>query len=311
MKKPIVTVICICFNHEWFVGEAIHSVINQTYQVIELIIVDDNSSDNSVEVIAKIIKDHPEVQFLANKHNLGICRSFNSAFQISKGEYIIDLAADDMLEPQRIEKGVEAFMKNPDAGVHFCDAWYINENSSVIKQHHKRNRDGKLIEKIPQGMIYKDIVQRYFICPPTMMYSRKAVEALGGYDEDLTYEDFDFQVRSSRKFEYIFTDEILVRKRISKKSLSSTQYKPNSRILLSTVKICEKAFTLNRTKEEHDALKKRIFYELGKAVQSRNFLAAEKFMSLLEKMKINDFRTWGYRILLRIVQKGPNATADH
>jgi hypothetical protein len=66
----------------------------------------------------------------------------------------------------------------------------------------------------------------------------------------------------------------------------------------------KKAFTLNRTKEEHDALKKRIFYELRQAVLSRNYLAGEKFLSLLAKMKINDFRIWGYRILLRMVQKG-------
>jgi glycosyltransferase involved in cell wall biosynthesis len=300
MQNPVVTVICTCYNHERYVDEAVKSVLKQTYKPIEIIVVDDHSSDNSTSVIMGIINDNPEIIFIANDRNIGICRSFNRAFALSRGEYFIDLAADDVLDSLRVESGIAAFKKNPDAGVHFCDAWYIDEGSAIIGQHHKRRKDGKLAEDVPQGLIYKDILQRYFICPPTMMYSRKVVEALRGYDEELAYEDFDFLVRSSRHFEYIFTDELLVKKRVLKNSLSTQQYKPNSSILMSTWKICEKAFLLNRTAEEHQALKKRVFYELRQAMISRNFPVAEKFLMLLDKMKANNLLTRTYRLLLRM-----------
>jgi glycosyltransferase involved in cell wall biosynthesis len=300
MENPVVTVICICFNHERFVREAIESVVRQTYKPVELIVVDDHSSDNSTSVILEAKSENPDIRFIANYRNIGICRSFNRAFELSVGEYVIDLAADDMLEPERIEKSIEAFKKNPRAGVNFCDAWYIDEKSRVIRPHYKRKKDGKIIQKIPQGMVYKEILERYFICPPTMVYSRKAVEALSGYDEDLAYEDFDFQVRSSRLFEYVFTDALLVKKRVLNNSLSTQQYKPDSDILISTWKICEKAYLLNRTAEEHAALKKRVSYELRQALISRNFAAAGKLLSLLEKMNVDNLLTRFYRLCLGI-----------
>src|ERR1700749_5034941 len=96
-NKSLVTVICLCYNHENFVTESLFSVMNQDYAFVELIIVDDCSTDNSKNIIKKWLLDYPEVRFISNEINLGNTKSFNKALQFAKGDYIIDLAADDVL----------------------------------------------------------------------------------------------------------------------------------------------------------------------------------------------------------------------
>ncbi len=120
------------------------------------------------------------------------------------------------------------------------------------------------------------------------MAKREVFNKLGGYDESLAYEDFDFFVRSSRKFKFCYTDKVLVQKRLLSSSLSKKQYELGSRQLLSTFHICEKASILSNSEEEHLALKQRIRHELLQSVVSGNYEIAKEFLSLyLKKPKKN------------------------
>ena len=107
--NPLVSIICLCYNHEKFVPLALQSVIDQTYPNIELIIVDDCSNDGSSTVIKEWLRQHPEIVFIENTTNKGNTKSFNAAFAVSKGDYIIDLAADDILNTNAVELQLEAF----------------------------------------------------------------------------------------------------------------------------------------------------------------------------------------------------------
>ncbi|MGI8599016.1 MAG: glycosyltransferase [Chitinophagaceae bacterium] len=279
--QPLVSIICLCYNQSKYVKEALLSVLNQTYRNIELIVVDDASIDGSVNEILKLVKNHPEIQFFALQNNNGNCKAFNFALDKAKGEYIIDLAADDVLLPERVALGVAAFQNNDSKyGVNFSDAEYIDGDSKFIRNHYEREKDGNLKSKVPVDDVYKEMLSRYFICPPTFMARKEVFNQLGGYDESLTYEDFDFFVRSSRRFKFCYTDKVLVQKRVLPTSLSTKQYLPGSPQLLSTYYICEKAYILNKTKEEHLALKKRIRFELKQALISKNYSVAKKFLEL-------------------------------
>jgi len=127
-------------------------------------------------------------------------------------------------------------------------------------------------------------LSRYFICAPTMMIRKKVLDELNGYDEDLAYEDFDFWIRSSRKYKYCFSDQLLVKKRIVEGSLSTRQYIRNSKILESTFKVCLKAEKLNRNLAEDRALTRRVVYECRQALLSGNFGMALKFAWLLDRL---------------------------
>lgn len=282
MEAPLVTVICLCYNHERFVAEAIRSVLNQTYRNVQLIVVDDASTDNSVNVIKTAIASAHDVQFISLPENLGNCAAFNRGLAQAKGSFMIDLAADDVLMPDRIEAGVKTLLeKGAKFGVHFSDAEIIDEYGAHLYNH----SDLFPHQTIPQGDVYREIISRYFICPPTVMFTRQVADVLGGYDETLSYEDFDFWVRSSRAFHYAYSPEILVQKRVFKGTLGFRQFRlfsPHSR---STFKICEKILRLNNTAGEQQALHERIVYEIGLNLRLLNWVTAIKFFFLMIRNK--------------------------
>jgi glycosyltransferase involved in cell wall biosynthesis len=278
MELPLVSVICLCYNHARFVKEAIASVRQQTHTRVQLVVVDDASTDNSVQVIGESIRDYPEIRFLSWPQNIGNCRAFNKGFAMSTGSFIIDLAADDVLMPNRLAAGINAFASlGPDFGVHFSDAELIDEGGNRIGYHADRFPH----PSIPQGDIYKDLISRYFINSPTMMMRRSVLENLGGYDESLAYEDFDFWIRSSREWKFGYTPEPLVKKRIVKNSMSGDQYRKDSIQLVSTFRVCEKILHLNRTMDETKALNKRIRYEMRKVISLGEWSLALRYFKLL------------------------------
>lgn len=277
---PKVTVICLCYNQGQFVKESIASVLAQSYPDIELIVVDDASTDGSVSVIHQIIAVRPQIKFIPLAENSGNCKAFNAALRLAEGEYIIDLAADDILLPDRVSKGVEALTRRGEKfGVHFSDAEWISEKGQTLYRHSERFPH----ETIPQGDIYKDLIARFFICSPTMMFRRNVIESLEGYDESLAYEDFDFWIRSSRNFLYAYSPEVLVKKRMVRDSMSAKQFRIFSPQLESTFRVCKKIMVLNRSRDEQKALSKRILYELRVSLQLLNFPLAMRYVLLYFK----------------------------
>ena len=259
MSGPVVTVICICYNQARFVKEAIDSVLAQTYPNVQLVIVDDASTDNSVEVVRKCLRDFPAIKFLPLPINSGNCKAFNSGLAHAEGKYVIDLAADDVLLPERVTEGVAALEEAGDSyGVSFSDAcWMAADGKPLFKHSDKFPHD-----TIPQGDVYKYLISRFFICSPTMMFKASVIRSLGGYDESLRYEDFDFWIRSSRNFFYCYTPRVLVKKRVVKDSMSQRQFRLLSPQLRTTYRVCEKILALNRFVDEQRALSKRILYEM-------------------------------------------------
>jgi hypothetical protein len=114
-----------------------------------------------------------------------------------------------------------------------------------------------------------------------MMIRKSVFTQLGGYDENLTYEDFDFWIRSGKITKYCYTDKILVKKRVLENSLSSNQYKQNSNMLSSTYQVCLKAEELNESESETKALCQRSKFEFRKAFFSWNFREAYGFSAIL------------------------------
>lgn len=278
MNKPLATVICICYNHARFVTEALESVAKQTHQQVELIVIDDASTDNSVEMISQWIVKHPGTIFLTNETNLGYCKTFNKAYAQSKGSFLIDLAADDILLPSRIEKGINLLEEaGADYGVTFSDAEHVDEDGKLLWLHSDRFPN----KTIPSGDVYTDVIQRYFICSPTMMFRRAVLESLNGYDESLAYEDFDLWVRASRHYKFIYTPEALVKKRSVSSSMSGKQFTRASDQRWSTYVVCKKIAALNRTAAEQAALRKRIWYEIRVSLKLLDVRMAIKFFSLL------------------------------
>ncbi|MEM9326934.1 MAG: glycosyltransferase [Bacteroidota bacterium] len=280
-KQPLVSIVCLCHNQAPYVKACLESVAAQDYQHIQLIIVDDASTDGSQKVIGKMLEDcnwqfSQAPLFISLEENMGNCRAFNKGLKASQGAYVIDLAADDLMSKDRVSRQVEFFERFSESyGVIYGDAALIDSKGGALG-----------IERVVRpvtGDAYADVLARYFIPPPTMMIRKSILDTLGGYDETLAYEDFDFWVRSARICQYAYQPEALTTIRKVRGSLSSRFYEQGSPLADSTYTVCLKAFDLNETPDERQALARRIRYERRQCALLGNRSLAKKFGALLDQ----------------------------
>ncbi|WP_035670640.1 glycosyltransferase [Flavobacterium sp. 83] len=285
--NPLVTIICLCYNQEDYVVDSLFSVINQDYPSVELIIVDDCSTDNSQSVIKKWGVDFPKIQFIANETNLGSTKSFNKALKKAKGEYIIDLAADDILLPNCVTSQINAFKKTTfkNLGIVYGNVELITKKGAFESYYFPVDSFQKVIRPRITGGIYKSVLSGGdCMCSVSAMIKKTVFDYLNGYDETLVYEDLDFWIRASRIYDFDFIDEILMQKRIVPNSLGTDFFKKNDarakKINHSTYLILKKAVNLNKTKDEDLAILKRIHFEIKHCLNNNNYVLLFKNLSL-------------------------------
>lgn len=142
MINPLVSVIISSYNHEDYVQKTIESLINQTYQNIELIIMDDGSKDSTVQKISDMSNRCQErfVRFyFESKENEGTCVTINKLLGIAQGEYVYMIASDDLAKPQAIEKEVDFLKANPDYALAVGDNEFIDSENRVCYWDKDRN----------------------------------------------------------------------------------------------------------------------------------------------------------------------------
>lgn len=267
---PLVSVICLNYNHSEFVIECLDSIVNQSYTNIEIIIVDDCSSDDSVFVIEKWIEKNKVNLFIKNDVNCGNTKSFNSALKIASGDYVIDLAADDVLMPNCVALQIDKFQNSAFAnlGIVYGNAEIIDEKGNHISYYFDVNSNLKHTEERESGNEYLRIITggKNAMCTVSSMIKKELYDKLKGYDETLAYEDLDFWVRASREYNFDFIDHSIVKKRVLCNSLGSDFYRKKSpkskKINYSTYKIIQKILLLNTSKQEDKAVLKRIHFEI-------------------------------------------------
>ncbi len=289
-SMPLVSIICLSYNHEKFVTLALDSVLNQTYKNIELLIGDDCSPDNSADVIEKWLLNHPEIHFTRNRINRGYTKTFNSIFSKANGDFVIDLAADDILQPDCIANQLQAFREHQDAGLVYGNMKLIDENGKELGYYYPVDDQLSAINPPNSGDVYIDIInQRHKICSVTAMMKRSMLDELGGYDETLAFEDLDIWIRGSRKYPFYFIDKILVTRRELKSSMGSIIFLKNDarviRMNNSSYKIMRKAMRLNKSRKENKALLRRMHYEMTKALHTRHYSLFLKYIPLELKLR--------------------------
>lgn len=289
---PLVTVVCTCYNQGKYVTKSLNSVLRQTYKNIELIIVDDYSTDNSVDIIKQWISQKKIGTLIQNKSNLGLTKSFNNAFKKIKGEYFVDLAADDVLLPDSIETQISIFnsyKKDPIAIVY--------GNAKVIDKINKN--EYLFFDRFPQtkkttnpkhGCVYKELINHAnTVCSVSAMTKSSVFKKLGGYDEQLIYEDYDFWIRAARNHHIIFIDKILVERIKLKNSLGNTNYKifgnNTLKFKYSTYLTVKKTLRLNQSKDEDKASIDKIKLEIKENLKMFNLPLFVRYLILMFKFK--------------------------
>jgi len=198
-NSPLVSVVIPCYNHEQYVEQSLNSVLNQTYKNIELIVIDDGSSDNSVAIVKKMQEEHNFT--FVTQENMGVCKTLNKAVSLSEGKYIALLASDDYWDLSKIEKQVNSLESNPNSEFCFTQAKEFDENDP----HYE-----KIFPKSPlTGKVLNQVFIRQHVPAGSMMFSRTLHDKLGGFDENLKEEDWDFVIRSAAQTEFCAVSEPL------------------------------------------------------------------------------------------------------
>lgn len=185
MCTKLVSVIIPIYNVEAYVKEAIQSIQKQTYKNLEIIIIDDGSSDSSYEIVNELAKHDPRIQLYKNKENLKIVKTLNRALTLAKGEYIARMDGDDISALDRIEKKIKFLEENPKIDLIGCSIKAIDSNGNIIGQttHYS---DQKLL-----------LATLKYVTPVSHIWvaRRNVYDRLNGYREIPGVEDYDFLLR--------------------------------------------------------------------------------------------------------------------
>jgi teichuronic acid biosynthesis glycosyltransferase TuaG len=141
--RPLVSIITPCYNSAPFISQTIESVLAQTYQNWEMIIIDDCSTDTSYEIISGFARKDPRIKVYHLEQNGGAAMCRNKAIEISHGEYLAFLDSDDLWLPEKLEKQL-TFMQKNNADFSFTEYEHILENEGLEIDKGKNNKKANL-----------------------------------------------------------------------------------------------------------------------------------------------------------------------
>jgi GT2 family glycosyltransferase len=224
LQQPLVSIIAVCYNHERFVIESLNSVLAQTYSNYELILIDDRSRDSSVKLMEDWIRtNRVNCTFRPHTENTGLCRSLNEGLSIAKGKYVALLATDDVWLPHKLAHQVGIMEKLPEHfGVLHGGVSMIDEHGKVLEPVVEAPRPELGFDKMPQGDVFVPLLHGNFIFAITALVRRECYQAIGNYDENLFYEDYDVWLRIARRFHFAFDPAVVANYRVVSTSMTRT-----------------------------------------------------------------------------------------
>lgn len=212
MNLPAVSVIIPTFNRAGYICDAVSSILNQTYRDLELIVVDDGSTDNTEEVLRPFVD---KITFISQPRK-GPSAARNHGLREARGKYIAFLDSDDISLPRRIETQVEVLERYPEVALVYSNFIFVDDFG------HLRTR-GNGTGICVKGNIFEPLLlTKIVIYPSTWMVRKSAFDEVGYFDEELKRsEDHDMELRIARKYEFFGLKQPLVKIRMH--TLSSSQ----------------------------------------------------------------------------------------
>jgi glycosyltransferase involved in cell wall biosynthesis len=146
MDNPLVSILIPTYNRKDLVLESLESAVNQTYKNIEVIVVDNNSTDGTFEVLKKFAALHSNVKVYKNEENIGPVRNWQRCLDYATGEYVKILWSDDLIAPTFIEKTLPYLMENENVGFSFTNTEVFDETGKVILLYFDKNKSTEILD---------------------------------------------------------------------------------------------------------------------------------------------------------------------
>ncbi len=300
--SPKISVITPCYNHESYVSDFIESILNQTYKNFEIIIVDDFSTDNSVQKIQKYTDSR--IKLIKHDFNQGTNAALNTAYKYVTGDIIVFCASDDMIKNNYFEKIIDVFKNNKQTGVIYSSLLIINENSTPINPQ----PEWHILKKMDR---FETLNKLFFIgnilLSAGMAVRKEFVDNIMPLDLSLVnQQDYNIHINIllQTDLQILTTPFIYYRRMKNNSNLSAYEYKTflrekmempramNSFIKIKDLKLLNNIFPDNDFKH-----KELIPYYLG-------LLALENSCSFEKKM-------WGYHLIMDFISEFSNYKLLH
>lgn len=207
---PKVTVIIPTYNAIAYLPSTFDSVIKQTFSDFEVIIVDDGSSDATVEWVSQLVD--PRVR-LISQANQGVAVARNQGIANAQGEYVAFLDADDLWEPTKLEQQVKCLDENPQVSLVNTSIVNIDEQGKPLSTINARNLSGNVLKHI--------VEENLILCGSAPMVRRSCLQAVQGFDQKLmSAEDWDLWIRLAARYDFAVITEplVLYRQHLNSKS---------------------------------------------------------------------------------------------
>lgn len=236
VNNYLVSVIIPTYNRESTILRAIKSVLTQHYQNFEIIIVDDCSSDRTVEIIKNLSKKDKRIKLLLNEKNRGPNYSRNRGIKHSKGQYIALLDSDDEWLRSKLKKQLEHFHNKTDEklGVIYCGAIFIDKKNKTSYQ--MPQKEGKMLNEL--------LRQNYILAGGSnCLIKKKVFDECGLFDESskmLNKQDYELWLRVAQKFKFAYVNDYLVKIYFSKGVTYEGQIRDPIKGVISSLYIIKK-----------------------------------------------------------------------
>jgi glycosyltransferase involved in cell wall biosynthesis len=250
--NPVVSIVVPAYNHARYLTEAIESILNQDYEHIELIVLDDGSTD----MTSVILQNYGNRFHWESQNNMGQANTLNKGWRMAKGEILAYLSADDALLPKAVSTAVACLQSNPDAVLCYPDFQLIDHRSRVIRHVAAPEYD------------YKEMVTKLICAPGAGAFFRRSAYAVAGeWDPTLRqFPDYEYWLRLGLHGTFIHIHEYLAAFRVHEESQSFAQV---------TVDRAEEALRLIMKYYELLGLPAEIISARSRSLASANIVAAQ------------------------------------
>jgi glycosyltransferase involved in cell wall biosynthesis len=200
-KDSLVSVVIPTFNRSQMIERAIHSVLSQTYLNLEVIVVDDSSTDDSREHIEALQQIDKRIHYFHHEINRGTQAARNTGIKAANGKYIAFLDSDNEWLPHKLELQMPLFCQRANKlGVAYCGIQNETCDNKFFREHVPKNR----------GYVYPIVLRQWIADTSTLVVRKEYLDKVGGFDESIrAYQEWDLCIRLAHETEFDYVEEIL------------------------------------------------------------------------------------------------------
>lgn len=264
--ESLVSVIIPTYNRANFIIDSIESVLAQTYSNFEIIVVDDNSSDNTAEVIAPYLYKYNFISYVKHDTNRGGSAARNTGAKMCKGEYIAFLDSDDKWHESKLEKIIHTFKQDSQIGLVYSDFYAVNANTKEVNYNYCLN---------PKDSYFSILCENFIGTTSLIVLKKEVFDSVGGFKEGLpSCQDWEFYINVLKKFKIKKVEDALVYYLVHENSISGNL----ERVIAGHIYIYEKVMNLSLANNKKKRIESIQFTTIARLYRNfRDFNNSKKY----------------------------------